>query len=50
MPHSPHYLVGDTDEMVETLIARRERLGISYITLDADQLAAFEPIMARLAR
>ena len=49
MPHSPHYLVGDTDEMVETLVARRERLGISYITLDASQLSAFEPIMARLA-
>ena len=49
MAHSPHYLVGDTDEMVETLLARRERLGISYLTLDANQLADFEPIMARLA-
>ena len=49
MPRSPHYLVGDLDEMVDTLRARRERLGISYITLDATQLPAFEPIMARLA-
>jgi probable F420-dependent oxidoreductase len=50
MPHSPHYLVGETDEMVETLLARRERLGISYLTLDATQLPEFEPIMARLVR
>jgi hypothetical protein len=49
MPHSPHDLVGETDEMVETLLARREHLGISYITLDANELAAFEPIMRRLA-
>jgi probable F420-dependent oxidoreductase len=46
---SPHYLVGESDEMVETLLARRERWGISYITLPASALPIFEPVMARLA-
>ena len=45
---SPHYLVGDTDEMAETLLARRERWGISYIAMRADQLAVMSPVMARL--
>ena len=48
-PKSPHYLVGDTDEMVETLTERRERLGISYITLAAADLPVLEPVIARLA-
>jgi probable F420-dependent oxidoreductase len=45
----PHYLVGDTEEMVETLLARRERWGITYITIPASGLAACEPVIARLA-
>jgi probable F420-dependent oxidoreductase len=46
---SPHYLVGDTDEMVDTLLARRERWGVSYITLQQDQLETLAPVIARLA-
>jgi probable F420-dependent oxidoreductase len=49
MPLSPHYLVGDTEEMVETLLARRERLGISYVTFPTDALDSLEPVIARLA-
>jgi hypothetical protein len=49
LPKSPHYLVGDTEEMVETLIERRERLGISYITLGAADLPVLEPVIARLS-
>ncbi len=49
LPHSPHFLVGDTEEMVERLLARRERWGISYVTLPADDLAACEPVIARLS-
>jgi probable F420-dependent oxidoreductase len=48
LPRSPHYLVGDTEEMVETLIERRERLGISYITLTAADLPVLAPVIARL--
>lgn len=49
MPSSPHYLVGDTDEMVETLIERRERLGISYIALRPPQLDVISGVVSRLA-
>jgi probable F420-dependent oxidoreductase len=49
MPVSPHYLIGDTDEMVETLLARRERWGISYVTFPAGALSVLEPVIARLA-
>jgi alkanesulfonate monooxygenase SsuD/methylene tetrahydromethanopterin reductase-like flavin-dependent oxidoreductase (luciferase family) len=48
LPLSPHYLVGDTDEIVETLLARRERWGISYITMPTDALEVLEPVIARL--
>jgi probable F420-dependent oxidoreductase len=46
---SPHYLVGDTDEMVETLLARRERWGASYITVNARDLDVLAPVIGRLA-
>jgi probable F420-dependent oxidoreductase len=49
MPRSPHYLVGDPAEMTETLLARRERWGISYLAFRADHLAVLEPVIARLA-
>lgn len=49
LPHSPHFLVGDTEEMVEALLARRERWGISYVTVPAADLATCEPVIARLA-
>lgn len=49
LPMSPHFLVGDTEEMVETLRARRTRWGISYISLPAEGLATCEPVIARLA-
>jgi hypothetical protein len=29
---SPYALVGDTEQMVDTLLERRERLGLTYIT------------------
>jgi probable F420-dependent oxidoreductase len=48
LPKSPHFLVGDTEEMVETLLARRERWGISYVTVPAEGLATCEPVIARL--
>jgi alkanesulfonate monooxygenase SsuD/methylene tetrahydromethanopterin reductase-like flavin-dependent oxidoreductase (luciferase family) len=49
LPLSPHYLVGDVEEMVETLVARRERWGISYVTLPAANLETLEPVIRRLA-
>jgi probable F420-dependent oxidoreductase len=49
LPRSPHYLVGDTEEMVDTLLARREELGISYLTIGAADLPVVEPVIGRLA-
>jgi probable F420-dependent oxidoreductase len=49
LPLSPHYLVGDTNEMVDTLLARRERWGISYVTVPEKDLPILEPVIARLA-
>lgn len=49
LPLSPHYLVGDIEEMVDTLLARRERWGFSYITLNASELEVLAPVIARLA-
>jgi probable F420-dependent oxidoreductase len=48
LPLSPHYLVGDTEEMVDTLLGRRERWGISYVTLPERTLSILEPVIARL--
>jgi probable F420-dependent oxidoreductase len=49
MPRSPHYLIGDTDEIVDTLLARRARWGISYIGFGARELPIMEPVIARLS-
>lgn len=46
---TPHALIGAVDEICDQLVERRERWGISYVTLSADQLDAFAPIVARLA-
>ena len=39
---------GPGEAMVETLLARREHWGITYITIPASGLAACEPVIARL--
>jgi probable F420-dependent oxidoreductase len=46
---TPHALVGTADDIVEQLVARRERWGLSYIGLSADALDAMAPVIARLA-
>ena len=46
---SPHYLIGTVDQIAETLLARRERWGISYWTIVAgNDLEAFAPVARRL--
>lgn len=49
MPKSPHYLVGDAAEMLDTLLERRERWGISYIAVRPAHLAALGEVVGRLA-
>jgi probable F420-dependent oxidoreductase len=45
---SPVALIGTVDQIVEELRVRRERFGISYITVGADDVEAFGPIVERL--
>jgi hypothetical protein len=46
---SPHFLIGTVDQMVADLQMRRERYGISYITVFGDSVDRFSPVVARLA-
>lgn len=46
---SPHALVGTVEQCVETVHGWRERWGISYIGIDAQQIDDFAPVVAALA-
>lgn len=45
----PHVLAGSVEEICDHLQARRERYGISYVTVPARALADFAPVVERLA-
>ena len=47
--HSPHALCGTIDQIVDDLVERRERFGISTIGLSASALDDMAPVIARLA-
>jgi probable F420-dependent oxidoreductase len=44
----PYALVGDTDQMVDTLLERRERWGLSYVTCWEEDIELLAPVVARL--
>lgn len=46
---SPHALVGSVEQCVETVLGWRERWGISYVGIDANQIEDFAPVVAALA-
>jgi probable F420-dependent oxidoreductase len=46
---SPHALVGTVEQLVDALLAQRERWGISYIGVPSDAVETFAPVVARLA-
>jgi probable F420-dependent oxidoreductase len=46
---SPHYLLGDAEQMADTLVARRERWGINYLAVKPAQLELLAPVISRLA-
>jgi probable F420-dependent oxidoreductase len=46
---SPHALAGSAEQIVDDLIERRERWGISYIGVGLDALHALAPVVAKLA-
>ena len=45
---SPLLLIGTIDQLVEQLHARRERFGLSYITVFERDLASFSPVLIRM--
>ncbi len=45
----PHALFGSVDEIVEELQRRREAFGISYVSVGAEVMDAFAPVVAKLA-
>jgi probable F420-dependent oxidoreductase len=49
LSNSPYALVGDTDQMVDTLLERRERWGLSYFTCWEEDIDLLAPVVARLA-
>ncbi|GAA2404827.1 LLM class flavin-dependent oxidoreductase [Nonomuraea africana] len=48
-PSGTGILTGSVEEMAETLSKRRDRLGISYVSINADYMEAFAPVVRRLA-
>jgi probable F420-dependent oxidoreductase len=44
----PGALIGTVEQMAEELVSRRARYGVSYITVMAEQVDAFAPVVARL--
>jgi probable F420-dependent oxidoreductase len=45
---SPHMLIGSVESIVETLLERRERFGISYIVVRPPVMEAFAPVVSQL--
>ena len=45
----PHFLIGTIDQLVEDLIARRERYGISYFVFQGETAEQLAPVVERLA-
>jgi hypothetical protein len=45
---TPFFMYGSRASLVEDLIARRERMGISYIALPGRAMRAFAPVIAEL--
>ncbi|MGI9608960.1 MAG: TIGR03621 family F420-dependent LLM class oxidoreductase [Acidimicrobiia bacterium] len=46
---SPLAVVGTVEQIAETLFERRETYGFNYITLGAENIDSFAPVVARLA-
>ena len=46
---SPHVLIGSIDEIVDTIVERREEYGFSYVCFSWDAMEAMAPVVQRLA-
>jgi probable F420-dependent oxidoreductase len=48
MAESPHFLVGDKEQIIEKLYQNRERFGFSYYVIDVKHMESFAPLVQRL--
>ena len=46
---SPHFIVGEVEQIVEQLYQNREKFGFSYIVIFEDAMERFAPVVQRLA-
>ncbi|MEM9514779.1 MAG: TIGR03621 family F420-dependent LLM class oxidoreductase [Actinomycetota bacterium] len=46
---SPFALIGSTEQLIEQLLARREKYGFSYVIIGPEVIDAFAPVVAALA-
>jgi hypothetical protein len=46
---TPYLLVGSIDEIVNTLLTRREQHGVSYLVVFERDMEPFAPVVARIA-
>jgi len=46
---SPYALIGDTDRMVDTLLERRDRWGLTYFTCWEEDIDVLAPVVQRLS-
>ncbi|MDZ7733947.1 MAG: TIGR03621 family F420-dependent LLM class oxidoreductase [Acidimicrobiia bacterium] len=46
---TPHALIGDVDQICESLEERRERWGFSYVVVQGPAMEAFAPVVERLS-
>lgn len=44
----PSAFIGEVEQIVEEMLARRERYGFSYYVVPDTEMEAFAPIVARL--
>ncbi len=44
----PHFLLGSVDEIVETLVERRERFGFSFVVVPGSAAEALQPVVEQL--
>ncbi len=49
LAESPYALIGDTDRMVDTLLERRERWGLTYFTCWEQDIDVLAPVVRRLS-
>jgi hypothetical protein len=49
MNDGPYALIGDTEQIIDILLERRERWGLTYWTIWEEDIDAFAPVVARLA-